>query len=395
MSPPSHGHAGPLQRFAFVEGLRGFAGIWVVLHHFTERLCLSTSFGDWAGAVAVVKPVILTGTIAVDQFFIWSGFVIAYSIGRTPITGKYAANFALRRSVRLDLPYWAILLIAIGCGFASRWLLHDSQAAVPGSWREVATNAVYLQTLCGYKSFLPVAWTLCIEFQFYLFLLATLATAQAIAARFRRRNLKPVALLAVALTPLAAYSVLVRTGLIGVGVHGLVSEYWFLLHLGLLAAWVHTGQMRDRWLLGYAAVLIGCFTAAGDVKSLVATLLGMTLYAASRTGYLVNGLDSRPLQYLGRISFSVYLVHMVLGMRVLNLMARLGGATMSPAVAVLVLLLAVAVSLVTADVFNRFVEQPSQRLSRRFRLRRDAGPVSEPRTIPVPPQHPARNREVA
>src|SRR5205085_2689695 len=144
--------------------------------------------------------------------FILSGFVIAYATGRSRITARYAANFALRRSIRLDLPYWAALLIALGCGFASRWVLADSRAALPGDWRELAANALYLQTLCGYHSYLPVAWSLCVEFQFYLFLLVALAAAQRVAAWFRRWNPEPAGLLAIALTPLAGYSVLVRTG---------------------------------------------------------------------------------------------------------------------------------------------------------------------------------------
>jgi peptidoglycan/LPS O-acetylase OafA/YrhL len=357
------------QRFAFVEALRGFSALWVVLHHFiSERHPAPTAGSVWDGFFSVAGQLILTGRIAVDLFFILSGFVIAYSIGQSRITARYAANFALRRSVRLDLPYWTAYLMAIGCGFTSHLLLSDSRAAIPGTWREVVANTFYLQILCSYKSFLPVAWTLCIEFQFYLFLLVTLAAAQWIVGTFRQGTLEPVPMLMALLTPLAVYSVLVRTGVLAAGMTGLVFEYWFPLHLGVLGGWVHTRQIRDRWLLAYAAALVAFFAVEGDVKSLVATLTGMSLYAASRTGYLVNGLTWRPLQYLGRISFSLYLLHMVLGMRILNLAIRWIGDTASLPTSSVCLLLAVGVSLASADVFNRFVERPSQSLSRRFRL---------------------------
>jgi peptidoglycan/LPS O-acetylase OafA/YrhL len=360
---------GTSQRFALVEAMRGIAGLWVVGHHFIgERRPLGPADARWDAFYTVAERMLHTGTVAVDIFFILSGFVTAYNVNRARITAHYAANFALRRSVRLDLPYWTILGIAVCCGLVSRLVLKDSRAAVPGSWWELAANVFYLQTLCGFKSFLPVAWTLCIEFQFYLLFLATLAIAQQVPRWFRRASLEPASVVTVAFFPVAAYSVLVRVGVIPAGVRGLVFEYWCTLHLGLLLGWAYTGQIRERWLLGYALMLIACFAMGGDTKSLVATLLGMTLYLAGRMNYLVDGLNWRPVQYFGRLSFSLYLIHMVLGVRVLNLGVRWSGEHVSLPVAAGYLLLAVGVSVAAADLFNRWIEQPSQRLSRRFRL---------------------------
>jgi peptidoglycan/LPS O-acetylase OafA/YrhL len=71
------------------------------------------------------------------------------------------------------------------------------------------------------------------------------------------------------------------------------------------------------------------------------------------------------LAWLGSISYSLYLVHVPIGGRVMNLAGRLPAAWHGPA-----LVLAVVASLLAAWVFNRLIEAPAQRWSGRFRYLR-------------------------
>ena len=57
--------------------------------------------------------IITNGWFGVDIFFVISGLVIAHSVGNSVITPRYFANFALRRSIRIDPPYWVALIVCV------------------------------------------------------------------------------------------------------------------------------------------------------------------------------------------------------------------------------------------------------------------------------------------
>jgi peptidoglycan/LPS O-acetylase OafA/YrhL len=69
---------------------------------------------------------------------------------------------------------------------------------------------------------------------------------------------------------------------------------------------------------------------------------------------------------MGRISYSLYLVHSPIGNRVLNLASRY--APGSRAWCVGWFLAACALNVLAAEVLNRFVEAPSMRLARRMTM---------------------------
>ena len=80
--------------FAVMDGLRGVAALAVVLLH---------SFDD--------KKIVVNGQLAVDLFFILSGFVIAYSYDDKLATKMSRSEFSLRRFIRL---YPMLFLGALG-----------------------------------------------------------------------------------------------------------------------------------------------------------------------------------------------------------------------------------------------------------------------------------------
>jgi len=88
-----------------------------------------------------------------------------------------------------------------------------------------------------------------------------------------------------------------------------------------------------------------------------------------------------PFTTLGRISYSLYLIHQPIGVRVLNLGLRFGSSLPWK-----FFLLAVALGscLVAAWLLHRFVEVPALRLSSRIRLGRTAGARYRAAAVAVP-----------
>jgi peptidoglycan/LPS O-acetylase OafA/YrhL len=96
-----------------------------------------------------------------------------------------------------------------------------------------------------------------------------------------------------------------------------------------------------------------------------ATVAGVTIFLVGQRGRLTSYLSNPVLQYLGRISYSLYLIHYPVSWIIVTLGFWLTGDN-APA-AVLWLCLALALSIGTADVLYRLVEAPSVQLAKRFK----------------------------
>ena len=349
------------RHFEFIDGLRGVAAASVVLFHIYG--------GTLKKPLAQVIPppigfLLEHGDLGVQVFFVISGFVIAHSLRHATITGRYIFNFALRRQVRLDPPYWSTLLLATA-NLWLPWLLHPERAkAPPPSGGQLLAHIFYLQDILGKGDVVVVFWTLCIEVQFYLFFIVLLAVAQRLGGSAIASDGVPGerAFLMVFAAPAAAslsYMALIQSR----GPWFL--PYWYMFTLGAGMAFVIEGRLRLRFIvgLGAMAVLVGVSRRAPE--PFIATLVAGGIYAASRSDGLHRWLRQRPFQYLGAISYSLYLVHYDVGFRFLNAGAKLTGE--SPYWALIWATLGIAASLVAAQLLHMMIERPSIRLAARLR----------------------------
>lgn len=93
-----------------VDGLRGITAMLVVVYHLVlnieplHKLITPTFLGD---------VYVSLGVSGVRMFFVLSGFVISMSVLGAPLSVRYVGLFALRRSLRLDPPYWVAIALAI------------------------------------------------------------------------------------------------------------------------------------------------------------------------------------------------------------------------------------------------------------------------------------------
>jgi peptidoglycan/LPS O-acetylase OafA/YrhL len=136
-----------------------------------------------------------------------------------------------------------------------------------------------------------------------------------------------------------------------------------------------------RIFLGYLIAVIGLSIVFREPRSAMALTTTIVIYGSALTGGLQSWLSGKIFQYFGRISYSLYLVHITSGIAVIHLVMRHGGG--SHAVVLVALAAAVATSILLADLLNRFVEAPAMRLSKRFRAA-DQNPVAQVSVIEDP-----------
>jgi len=353
-------------RFVFVDALRGIAALAVVLFHvYSKNLLPMTGYR----LPEPLHTICNYGHLGVYIFFVISGFVIAQSIHGEVITVRFAAWFAVRRAIRLDIPYWTTIVAMIGLTFVSNHMQHDRSLPMP-TLGSIATHLVYLQGFFDYPNIVGVFWTLCYELQFYLALITFTGATQRLIQRVTIPAwLRTKWILFVPLWVVSLWVACNRTNLTEAAfLYG-----WPYFFLGTLVNWIHHKQAPGWTLLPFSATLLvaGALSQGNAHFELpevgAACVTALAIFTVSNRGRLVSWNLGRTLQYLGRISYSLYLVHMLVGTPAMRLGIRFLGKAPTLFQALLLMAISTGVSIVAAQMMYVFVERPSTRLSQRMR----------------------------
>jgi peptidoglycan/LPS O-acetylase OafA/YrhL len=372
-------------RFALIDAIRGIAALGITCHHIHR-------YGPIPKAADQILPPSMMwmfdlGSVAVPFFFVISGFVAAYSLRNIRVTPHYAVAFAFRRLIRLALPYW--FTVAVVC------LLNEvGKSIVPGEyWIEkitlpwAAAQFAFLQDILGYGNISAGLWFIAIDLQFGFAFILLLCVAQRFAGGWcdpmdaagqahaissepdglRTRQEDPWAGLR---SQVALLLVIVPWALFAIFVHNRDSsrdaEVWYYFHMPALGALVWWALEKRLPRIAFYLVM-GCMVLelhySWRVRLSFTVVAGILLYVAGATGKL-DILRNRPFQYLGRISYSLFLIHYPVSCIVLSLGSRATGE--DPFMAVFWMVVALAASLAAGDLVYRFIEAPACRLTRRL-----------------------------
>jgi peptidoglycan/LPS O-acetylase OafA/YrhL len=329
--------------------------MWVVLFHFGEGgqiRALQAALPSWLS-----HAVFTIGDSGVPVFFVLSGFVIAHSIGEDRVTGPYVGRFVLRRAIRLDLPYWLAIGLTIAFAAAKATVLSRPYVAPAGS--TILAHMFYLHDLLRMTPINPVFWTLCFEIQFYLlfcallWIVTTRGTPLAV-ARARAIVFGTVAIVSLVWPLVPALQL-----------PGLALSHWHGFLLGVFVCWMHRGVVPAAWPFCYIAAVLILFGITRDPFTLACACAAIFITIAHYRGALGRWLGQRLPQFLGRISYSLYLIHVPVSGALFVLCYRVLGRTpMQEAIAAVLVLLG---NCVAAAIFWRVAERPSTALARRIR----------------------------
>lgn len=364
-------------RYRSLDGLRGIAAVVVLVHHsllVIPALALPYFGGPTpAGTLGLLvdSPLHLAwaGTEAVYLFFVLSGLVLGLAAHSPRFSwGAYFPS----RIVRLYVPVIAAVLLGaaiiavtpVGAATESPWLLDRPPAYNLGAMLTDMT------LLGGISHLISPLWSLQWEVLFSLLLPVFLLS-------LRRRWWMWQLPVLVALATLGAYAqvgAVKYLPIFGIGV--VLAKVW-----EPLAAWL-SGWSRRGSLFIWVPALIAALVLVcsywllrrfmGDEIASYATLplilagvVVLVVGAAFGPGIRAL-LSSQVFNFLGTISFSLYLVHEPV---VIFISRTLPNPTYT-------VLLALPVSIALAVVFWLAVERPAHRFSRAIRARVDASKLS-------------------
>ncbi len=349
------------KRLAFADGLRGIAALWVVFFHLSE--------GSHIEAIKATTPdflysILFThGDFGVAVFFVLSGFVMALTVKSIHVDLISAIKFTVRRFIRLAPPYYFAILFALFFIYVKAVFLGGEK--LPFSMTDIAVHLFFLQELFAVPHINTVFWTLCVELQFYIVFAMLFFAADSIAKRTGQLHVRQVmvaimALLAL-LWPLELVSVTFWPG-------GFI-QYWYSFLAGVLCYWASqtAGKMRT-FTLGYLLLLALCsvFVSSGFVF-IVALTSAMLIYAGVQDK-MGDWLTLSWVQFIGLISYSLYLLHNPLTGAISWIVHRL--VTQSVIADYITLLLTIVVCVFVSWLAFLLVERPSIKWSHMISMRK-------------------------
>jgi peptidoglycan/LPS O-acetylase OafA/YrhL len=301
-----------------LTGLRGIAAIYVVFYHYFPLTA--------AVLTNPAKRVLDHGCLAVDLFFVLSGFVMAMNYAplfAARLTLAAYRTFLGRRIARIYPLYLAATFagsIAIGVG----WLAYTPSVPLGTA---AAANVLLVQAWGIAPSFDSPAWSISAEWAAYLIFPLLLVPTMLrrptwawVSAGASAAVLAALCLISNALIGDHRHDYLIRTPLNHNG-------YWLALPvarciaeftLGLIAFRLATTAFGRRlatsaWMCPALCLLALCLLASPHSDLAIVLLLPFLVIGLSGEQHVIGRLlASPPLVLLGTLSYSIYLSHKLL-----------------------------------------------------------------------------------
>lgn len=360
-------------RFPGLDTLRGFAALFVLLSHLRRSLL----------RYDLPAPVGLTifdrGSEAVSFFFVLSGFLITYLLyvehQRTATVNVFA--FYMRRVLRIWPLYFGVVglglilnLYASELGFPHRPNYPASAALLYVFFLPFVMNALY-----SIGTILAPAWSIGVEEQFYL-------VWAPLVKRWRRHLASISAVVFVLSLSIHIYITTHNIKLPGMKIFYLLPRFHFLT-AGALAAWavfhyrerlLATPLFRWRavqiflWMVVADLWLVDYFETTSWQEEILQSILHpwLIVETAVNSRSLLQ-IGSRATDWLGDISYSLYMLHPIGILVVVRLFLRQGDWSGSEVLFFTLIIPAVLlVCLGLAKLSFHFLESPILRLKDRF-----------------------------
>jgi peptidoglycan/LPS O-acetylase OafA/YrhL len=320
----------PKSHLFILDLLRGVAALGVCLFHYTT------------GALPTFKNPITQflghrGYLGVDIFFVISGFIIPYALSKSNYTLKGFTQFILRRFIRIAPPAYLTMAVYISL-LSLLAYFHLAGPPTPLTGPLLLHNLLFTIPFTNYQWINGIFWTLGIEFQFYIILGLTFP--------FIRDN---------------------KFGLLIIGlllsftnyIPG-VPEPTLFHHSTLFTIGLATWLFFDKRISPvYFSVLLLLFGAIGISQ---VTAPPIIIGIATALCILYIRFNNPISEFLGKISYSLYLLHIIIGFTVETLLTKVI-PTINLATVLFVLTICVASSIAFSYLFYQYIEKPFMSMS--------------------------------
>jgi peptidoglycan/LPS O-acetylase OafA/YrhL len=355
-------------RMPELDSVRGVAVLLVLVYH---GLGFSYQGASLTGVAAVLVRATVPGWIGVNLFFVLSGFLITGILIDNKREAGYYKHFYTRRALRILPAYYGLLMLFILLNRVAH-LQHRP------SWPFLILSFFYLSNvtpLFGIHMDYGPLWSLAVEEHFYL-------VWPVVVHQCSRWRLVTCALIVCFTAPLLRAFAISKTG-------AYQPYTWYMadsLAMGAILAILartNIGRIRFAWVTGLVTILGGTLIlstglASGKNAFIVATketalgifftgILGLVLFIGTSNSRNIVNLSV--MQFLGYISYGLYLIHLLVFDAYDQLIQKFWPAVAAPTEHILLFMLLrfgipAGLSILLAYLSRRYFEEYFMRLKR-------------------------------
>lgn len=337
-------------RMLLLDALKGIAAQLIVLHHLA-------SYGPLADALSAALPAVSGflfdyGRMAVQVFLVIGGYLAAHALlARGAVPAGNPLLLIWKRYCRLVPPFMVAMALAIGAAAIARLWLQDDAVPNAPSLGQLVAHGLLLHGVFDVPSLSVGVWYVAIDLQLYALLVLL------VWAGYRTGGPKAGGVVAGGLLSALALAALFHFNRDSAwddwGVYFFASYM-----LGIVACWV--GLRRGAWYWLALATLVVAVALVIDFRLRIALALSIALVlaAAAMSGLIGRWPKAPVFGWLGKVSYSVFLVHFPVCLVVNALFERFVDGGERAAMAAI--LAAWGLSVVAGHVFHRHVESRRQ-----------------------------------
>jgi peptidoglycan/LPS O-acetylase OafA/YrhL len=373
IEPKAQAIARPATKLQYINALRGWAILSVIVVH-------NSNYGstDLSHFSEVLNSLVNQGARGVQLFFVASAFTLFLSMSKRKQEKHPTRNFFIRRFFRIAPMYY------LGIAFYTYWFTQVQPHPITPA--NILANLTFLHGLSPYwiHSLVPGGWSITVEMWFYAlapFLFTRIKTVDQ-AVRFIAVTMLVACLVSIVVTPLHVtpdkYDWLAFTFAF-FPTQLPVFGFGILLYLLLSTSEQPKSLKPNTYLLAAGVAILVLATGFGDLLHRTgAASEGQHFWFSGAFVLLALGLSKHQprllvnplINYIGEISFSLYLVHfaVLFGLEVLGHSDLIEPTRMVTALADFGLryALVLAISVVLATISYRLIEVPFQNLGKRL-----------------------------
>ena len=339
------------QRSALIDTLKGICCLLILTHHLAF-------YGPMSDAAYALIPGAIDflfeyGRMAVSVFLVIGGFLTGQIICKPNVfVKKSVIEFIWTKYVRLVIPYVAAITLAIACSFiASRWMQHSSLSASPEP-AQLTSHLFLLQNLLGYESLSAGLWYVEIDFQLFLVTLLLIFLIERVSpASWSYSRTHNISMGIITLLTIGSLFVFNLNETLDTTFLYFYSSYG----LGILVAYL-TREKATYFLLLLLSIVVGLSLYLNFRERILISLTTAVILCLSFQQDWMNAqIWHNPFAYLGKISYSIFLVHFPISLLFSALFWTL--YPHDPMMNIIGMCLSAITSLLVAVVFYRLIEQ--------------------------------------
>lgn len=327
------GSRSPKTHLGTIDLLRGLAALFVCVFHLSHN---ASFYGDYLPDGNALRWLGAQGWTGVQVFFVISGFVLPYTLFHSGYTYGAFPRFMAKRWVRIEPPYLVSIALVLVAGYVTATIWNSEFVL---DWSELALHVFYLPEFFDHSWLNEIYWTLALEFQFYLII--------ALIYPLIVHRSKVVSYLTLSLFETVHFIIPDARLVTSQAAFFLLGMVVFLNRVRLFRT-IETAV----WLAVICAVTYLQSPETVGVVTVIAATAAVAIWKVD--------IDIAFGRFLGRISYSLYLTHGVVGHNLILATMFFEPFPQSIHLRTVWVIVAIAVTICAAWVFHRFVEHPFQ-----------------------------------